>query len=172
VNMSFMVNSLAWACRTILVTASWPIRSKFPSQITGLRHQSLGCRVAGGLELNDHASQSLGKSIVNVTRDSIAFRRHRCFSALCGEPAELNHQHRLVRERLGEFQFFVPEGTFFGETQANRPFKSTTHRYRHEEHGNDPERQQAITERKRRHCSDVCDYAGLARAKYIWSTEG
>jgi hypothetical protein len=76
---------------------------------------------------------------VGIARDPVAFGGYCRFAALCGEPAELNHQHRLIGERLRELHLFVTEGALVGKSQADSPLESPAYGHRHEHHGNDPE---------------------------------
>src|SRR6266536_4903813 len=62
--------------------------------------------ILGRFQLYDHAGETLGERIVDIARHSISFFQNGGLPALLGKFIELNCQHRLVRERLSQFDFF------------------------------------------------------------------
>src|ERR1700682_1510744 len=61
------------------------------------------CRILGRFQLHDHSGETLRERVMNVARHSISFFENGRQTALLGKLIELNCQHGLMGERLGQF---------------------------------------------------------------------
>src|SRR5438552_1474329 len=79
----------------------------------------------------------------------------------------MHRQHRLIGQGMGEIHFLGAKRTLLGKAEANRAFKPTANRHRNQKNGDDAKRQQAVSQCKGPHSSNVLNHAGLACAKNL-----
>src|SRR5207245_3209267 len=78
-------------------------------------------------QLHDYASESLRQGIVDVACHPISFFQNGCLPASLGKLIELNGQHRLMCERLCQFDFFRSIGRSVAVTNPDESFHTTAY---------------------------------------------
>src|SRR5260370_20359028 len=71
-------------------------------------------------QLHDHAGKTLGERVVNVARHSISLLKDGCSLTLLGKFIELEGEHHLMRERLGQFYLLAPISRPVSVTDSNK----------------------------------------------------
>ena len=133
--------------------------------LPGFGRQPLGHRLLGGFQLHDHAGEPLRQRVVDVARHAIALGHHGGLAALRGEAGQLDRQHRLIGQGLGQFHFFGPKPALLGEPNPDHARHLAGNQHRHDQYGNDALRQQMGAPRKVRAFPDILQHARLARAE-------
>src|SRR5881394_1540741 len=78
--------------------------------------------ILGRFQLHDHAGKTLRERVVNVSSHSVAFSQDGGALALLGKFVELNCKHRLVSERLRQFDLLRSIGSPSPMTNSDESF--------------------------------------------------
>src|SRR5438046_8943219 len=83
--------------------------------------------ILGRLQLHNHSGKALRECVVDVARHSISFSEDGRKLALLGKLIELNCEHRLVSERLRQFDLLRPIARPSSMTNADNSFNLSAH---------------------------------------------
>src|SRR5438093_9104527 len=84
--------------------------------------------IVSRFQLNNHASEPLRERIMNIASHPISFFQNGCLPASLGKFIELNCQHRLVSERLRQFNLFRPIRWPVAVANPDESFNSPAHK--------------------------------------------
>src|SRR5207248_8063773 len=108
-----------------------------------LRNSAFGC-----FQLHDDASEALRERIVNVAGHAISFRHDGRLAALLRQAHQLNSQHGLVGQRLGQFDFVFLKRALLRETDADDSGNTSGDQHWDEENGPDTQSLQMFLEQQ------------------------